>query len=220
MKKTGSVLTAILLTAILASDGFAQNVTAGGKIGVGFADLGGDLEQLIETSTDLKTGFSVGGFLGVDLHRMFRLQGELQYVQKGAKASEAGVEGSFRINYLEVLVPLTLTIPVEGGVVPRLYVGPSLAFELSCKVKEEAQGISAEADCDSEEVGAPTKSIDYGILFGGGIDIPAGPGAITFDVLYNLGLGDIADEGPNDPIVDINNKNIQILAGYGFRFGS
>jgi hypothetical protein len=39
MKKTGSVLTAMVLTAILASDGFAQNVTAGGKIGVGFADL-------------------------------------------------------------------------------------------------------------------------------------------------------------------------------------
>ncbi len=87
-------------------------------------------------------------------------------------------------------------------------------------MKEEAQGISAEADCDSEEVGAPTNSTDYGILFGGGIDIPAGPGAITFDVLYNLGLGDIAKEDPTDPKVKVTNRNIQVLAGYGFRFGS
>ena len=142
MKKTCSALTAILLTAILASPGSAQNLTAGAKVGVGFADLGGDFDQLIETSTDLKTGFSLGGFLGVDLHEMFRLQGEVQYVQKGAKASEGGAEVKFNVNYIEVLVPLTLMIPVEGGVVPRLYVGPSLAFEMDCNVKDEADGQS------------------------------------------------------------------------------
>lgn len=219
MKRIGSVVSAIFLAASLASPSFAQNLTAGAKIGFGFANLGGDFEDLIGTSTDLKTGISFGGFLGADVHRMFRLQGELQYVQKGAKAEEGGVEGTFTVNYLEVLVPLTLLIPVEGGVVPRLYVGPSLAFELDCKVKEEGDGISAEADCDSEEVGAPTKSIDYGIFFGGGIDIPVGPGAITFDALYNLGLGDIADEDETDPLLDISNSNIQILVGYGFRIG-
>jgi hypothetical protein len=220
MKKTGSVLTAILLTGLLANPGFAQNLTAGAKIGVGFADLGGDFEDLIGTSTDLKTGFSFGGFLGADLHRMFRLQGEIQYVQKGAKATEDGTEIKFNVSYIEVLVPLTLMIPVEGGVVPRLYVGPSLAFEMDCKVKAEADGQSQEFACDSDEVGAPTNTTDYGIFFGGGIDIPAGPGAITFDVLYNLGLGDIAKEDPTDPKIKVTNRNIQILAGYGFRFGS
>ncbi len=119
-----------------------------------------------------------------------------------------------------MLVPLTLLIPVEGApVVPRVYAGPSLAFELNCKLEATEGGLSAEADCDSEEVGAPTNSVDYGVFFGGGLDIQAGPGVVTVDVLYNLGLGDIADEDPTDPLVDVSNKNIQILAGYGVRVG-
>jgi hypothetical protein len=169
-------------------------------------------------TTDLKTGFSFGGFLGVDLHEMFRLQGELQYVQKGTKATQADDEAKFHVNYIEVLVPLTLMIPVEGGVVPRLYVGPSLAFELDCKAKGQAAGQDVDVACD--ELGATTNTTDYGIFFGGGIDIPAGPGAITFDVFYNLGLGDIAKEDATDPKIKVTNRNIQILAGYGFRLGS
>ncbi len=218
MKKMGSVVAALALTALLATAGFAQNVTAGAKAGIDFADLGGDIEDIIETETDLKTGFSVGGFLGVDLHRLFRLQGEVQYVQKGAKASEAGIEAKFKISYVEVLVPLTVTIPVEGIVVPRLYAGPSLAFELDCKIEQSDATVSVEDDC--ADVDAPTNSVDYGVFFGGGIDIQAGPGHITLDVLYNLGIGDIADEDPTDPVVDVSNKNIQVLAGYGFRIGA
>jgi hypothetical protein len=220
MKKTVSVLPAIILTAMIASPSFAQNMTAGAKIGVDFADLGGDFEQLIGTSTDLKTGFSFGGFLGFDLSEMFRLQGELQYVQKGAKASEGGTEAKFNINYIEILVPLTLMIPVEGGVVPRLYVGGSLAFELDCKLKAEAGGQTEEYACDSQEINAPTNTTDYGVFFGGGIDIPVGSGAIIFDVFYNLGLGDIAKEDAGDETVKVTNRNIQIVTGYAFRFGS
>jgi hypothetical protein len=220
MNKVGSALVVILLSAALASPAFGQNLTAGVKAGIDFADLGGDFEDLIETSTDLKTGFSIGGFLGFDLHRMFRLQGEVQYVQKGAKASEGDFELKFNVDYIEVLVPLTLMIPVEGAVAPRFYVGPSLAFEMSCKLKGELDGQSREFDCDSDEVGAPTNSTDFGVLFGGGIDIALGSGALTFDVLYNLGLGDIAKEDPTDPKVEVTNRNIQVLVGYGFRFGS
>jgi len=220
MNKVGSLFTAIILSTGLASPVLAQNLTAGVKGGIGFADLGGDFEDLIETSTDLKTGFSVGGFLGFDLHRLFRLQGEVQYVQKGAKATEGDSELKFKVDYIEVLVPLTLMIPVEGTVAPRLYVGPSLAFEMDCKVKGQSGGASVEFACDSEEVGAPTNTTDYGILFGGGIDIAVGSGAVTLDVLYNLGLGDIAKEDPTDPKIKVTNRNIQILVGYGFRFGS
>jgi len=221
MNRLCSTLLALVLAVVLATPGLGQNAMVGVKAGVDFADLGGDFEDVIETSSDIKTGFSVGGFVGVDLHQMFRLQGEVQYVQKGAKAKEAGAEATFKVNYIEVLVPLTLMIPVEGGgVTPRLYAGPSVAFELDCKAELSEGGVSVEIDCGEPGFDAPTKSIDYGIFFGGGADIAVGPGKITLDVLYNLGLGDIADEDPTDPSVDISNRNIQILAGYGFSIGS
>jgi len=218
MNKVGSVFMAILLSAALASPAFGQNLAAGVKAGVDFADLGGFEDPPFNYSTDLKTGFSFGGFLGIDLHPMFRLQGELQYVQKGAKATQAGNEAKFHVNYIEVLVPLTLLIPVEGAVAPRLYVGPSLAFELDCKAKGQIEDEDVDLTCD--ELGATTNTTDFGVLFGGGIDIAVGSGAVSLDVLYNLGLGDIAKEDPTDPKVEVTNRNIQILVGYGFRFGS
>ncbi len=79
-----------------------------------------------------------------------------QYVQKDAKASEGGAEGKFKINFVDVLVPLTVLIPVEHIVVPRLYAGPSLAFELECKLEQSAVGVTVEADRADE--GGATKS--------------------------------------------------------------
>jgi hypothetical protein len=126
MKRIWTAVGITLIAIFMASPGFAQNLSAGAKVGVVFADLGGDFEEIIEASTDLKTGFSVSGFFGADLSRQFRLQAEVQYVQKGAKATVGGIEGKFNVNYLEILVPATFLIPVDGGtVVPRVYAGPS-----------------------------------------------------------------------------------------------
>jgi len=217
MKKLWTAVATTFLAATLASPGLAQNLGAGVKAGISLADLGGDFEDIIETSTDLRTGFSVGAFLGADLHRLFRLQGELQYVQKGAEAEVDGVSGKFELAYIELLVPATLLIPVEGAsVVPRVYAGPAIAFELDCKVTAEEGGISLDVDC--EDADAPTKSVDFGIFAGAGLDIMVGPGMITLDVLYNLGITDINDF-PDDPL-SVKNRTIQILAGYGFRFGT
>lgn len=219
MSKLCSLLLSVVLAAAVVTSGFAQNLSAGAKVGIDFADLGGDFEDIVEASTDLKTGLSVGGFFGIDLHRLFRVQAEGQYVQKGAKVEEAGVEGTFKVNYLELLFPLTLLIPVEGGTLtPRIYVGPTVAFELSCDVEIEEADMSLEVECEDPLIGAETKSVDFGVLFGGGVDLMVGPGAITVDALYNLGLADINDT-PGDPL-EAKNRNLQILLGYSFRFGS
>ncbi len=220
MRKLGSPLLALLLFAFLATPGSAQNVMAGVKAGAAFADVGGDFEQLIGTSTKMKTGFSAGAYLGFDVSRFFRLQLDAQYVQKGTKLTEEGIDIKFKLNYMELYLPLTLLIPIEGGTVqPRLYAGPSLGFELGCKVSGEEGGVQVEFDCDSDEVGAPTNTTDFGVLFGGGIDLQAGPGLFTIDLFYNLGIADIAKEDPTDPEIKVTNRNLQVLVGYGFPLG-
>jgi len=204
-----------------AAPSFAQNMSAGVKAGVDFSNLGGDVEGL-----DSKTGFSAGAFLGLDLHEYFRLQFEGQYVQKGAKSSEAGGTLKWKLDYIEVMVPLTLTIPVQNSqITPRLYVGPAIAFEMTCKLSAEGDGMSADVNCDevSELTGGEiddieTKSIDFGVFFGGGVDFGLGNGAITLDVLYNLGVTNINDT-PGLEDESVKNKNLQILAGYRFFFG-
>ncbi len=220
MKRASGILVAALLMALVATPGMAQNLSGGVQGGIGFSNLGGDVE-----GTDSKLGFSAGANLAVDLHEYFRLQFLGQYVRKGAEEQVLGVDVKFNLDYIELLVPATLIIPIENSpIMPRLFVGPAIAFELDCSVSAEGGGVSVDVGCDefSDVSGDPdddveTKSIDFGVLFGGGVDVAVGNGAITLDVLYNLGLADINDI-PDDPF-SVKNQNIQILAGYRFFFG-
>ena len=213
MKKL-SMMLATLLVLLVAGPGFAQSWSGGVKGGIDFANLGGDVEN-----TDSKLGFSVGGFLGQRLHEYFAVEVLAQYVQKGAEEGD----DELSLDYIELLVPATLTIPIENSpITPRIYAGPALAFELSCEASDD----STTVDCDelSEATGGfipdfETKSVDFGVFFGGGVDLMVGTGALTLDILYNLGLTNINDvEGAE--VVDINNRVLQLLVGYKFFFGS
>ena len=201
---------AVLLVAFVASPGLAQKLSAGVRGGISIADLTGDGVD----STSTKLGFVGGAFLGVDLHEYFRIQFEGQYVQKGAEEEEG--TGKLNLNYIEFMVPFTLTIPTNSVVAPRLYAGPALGIEASCNLSAEVGGVEDSATC--EEADIMTKSTDFSVFFGGGVDIGVGSGAITLDVLYDLGLSSIDDTPGED--FDVKNKNILVMAGYRFFFGS
>jgi hypothetical protein len=218
MKRLTHVTTVVALALlILGGEAQAQNMRAGINAGVDFSTLGGDIAELVGTGAKTKTGFSAGAFFGVDLSTMFRIQLNGQYVQKGAKFEESGVTVTFDVPYVEFLLPVTFLIPIENSsITPRIYVGPSLAFEMSCDVKAEFEDQSESISCSDAD--APTKSTDYGVLFGAGVDFALGSGALTLDVLYNLGLADLNDY-PDDPNT-VKNRNIQIMLGYAFLFGN
>ncbi len=219
MNKLASLSLAALFVAVVACPSEAQNLSAGVKGGIDFANLGADAEDLFETSLKSKFGYSGGAFFAIDVHEMFRLQFEGQYVRKGASAEEEGVDIDLKLDYIEFMVPATLLIPVENSpLAPRIYAGPALGIEASCKISGEEGGVSVDVDC--EEFGAETKSIDFGVFAGAGLDIAVGTsGAITLDVLYNLGLTNINDT-PEAEGFDVTNRNLQVLVGYRFMFGA
>ncbi len=231
LRNRGAVVVAVLAV-VLASPGMAQSVQAGVKAGVGFSNEGsGDLEDWWEVNLDSRTTIAFGGFFAVDLAKYFRVGGHLQYVPKGAKANfvEPGtdVDVAYKPVYLELLVPATLVVPLEGSPIsPRLYAGPRFALEMSCKVSFEGvvggDNVNEDRDCDdpelvAAELGAETKSLDFGLFFGAGADFGVGSGAITADILYNIGLTDLNDTPGT--VVELKNTNWQILLGYVFRFG-
>ena len=204
---------------LLSLAGTAQAQVAGIFGGVDLANLGGDADEFFQdelgASLSNKLGFSGGAYVGFDLHPMFRLVLAGQYVQKGAKSGIEGVDLKLKLDYIEFLLPLTLKIPVEGSsITPRIYVGPSLGFEMTCKISGEEGGVSVSLDCPD----GTTKSLDYGVFGGVGVDFGIGTGAITLDALYNLGLADINDEEASD--LTVKNQNIQFLIGYQFSFGT
>ncbi len=221
MKKSSSILLAALLVAFVVTPGLAQNLTLGPKVGIGFANWGGDVE-----GTDSKFGLNIGGSFGIQLHDYFGLLVDVMYVQKGFAEQEDGVDVKTKLSYLEFMIPATFAIRIaDSPVTPRLYVGPAFAIETGCKLTGEQGGGEIEIGCDEifefTEGLAPdldTKSLDIGLFFGGGVDIAVGSGALSLDILYNIGMTNINDvEGAED--VSIKNRNFEILAGYKFFFG-
>jgi len=216
MKRFTRVLSvAVIALAFAEGPALAQNLRAGAKFGIDFADLGGDVQD-----TKIKTGFSAGAFFGADLGTMFRLGIDGQYVQKGAKADEGNVgleDLKIKLDYVEFMVPFSVLVPTQGSFTPRFFAGPAVAFEASCKLAARVEGIPVDIDCDDEDIGLKTKSVDFGLFVGLGADVALGTGAFTFDLLYNFGLSDIND------VAELNesfkNKNIQITIGYALLFG-
>jgi hypothetical protein len=200
MKRFKVLMLAAMAMLLMAGPAQAQ-MSAGIVGGASLANIGGDVE-----GTDMKVGFAGGAFFAIDLHPYFMLQFTGQYVQKGAKETFADVTEKSKVDYLELLVPLTLTIPIEDSPIePRLFAGPAVGYLMSCKI----------ADVDCKDF---TKSVDYGVFFGAGVDYMVGSGAIMLDAWYNLGLANINDDVDSDEF-KVKNKTIQIMAGYRFFFG-
>jgi hypothetical protein len=143
------------------------------------------------------------------------------------------------LDYLELYVPITYRLPIGGlsSVMPRLFAGPAVAVEVHCgaEVVQKLEVVSpggmnigteesvSSGGCeDVRDYGfgpAPlfggTKKVDFGLMFGGGVAIRLGRGALTGDIRYQLGLVDISDvEGRS-----AKNRTLEFLVGYAHRIG-
>lgn len=207
-------LTVVGLALTLAPDpAVAQGLRAGMKFGIDFANLAGSAEN-----TRIKTGNSVGAFVGTDLGTVFRVGIDGQFVQKGAKADEIDIdELVFKLGYVELLAPVSAVAWTGGSFEPRFFAGPAVAFETSCKLAATIEGFEVERDCDDPDIGLKTGSVDFGMFFGAGADVSLGAGAIVFDVLYNLGLSDISNDAGAETS-SLKNRNIQVTIGYAYSF--
>jgi hypothetical protein len=207
LKRLGVFTAAAAMICLLAGPASAQmTMSAGITAGGSYASLGGDVSGV---SSDI--GFAAGAFISFDWHKYFMLTVMGQYVQKGAKDSEFSDE-KINTDYIEILVPFTATIPVgdDSPVEPRLFAGPTVGFLMNCKFVEPG-----EPDFDCKDI---TKSTDFGIMFGGGVDFMLGGGAIMLDIWYNLGLANINDDVDSDTF-SVKNQVWQAMLGYRFFFG-
>ncbi len=214
-----------VLLVVLAKPAYAQRFSIGGRAGLDFARL--ELET--GSNFDSRIAFSVGGFFGYRLSEQFAFQPELSFVMKGAGSAvtftgfiEAlppeenpvvtNVHFEYKLDYLELQVPLTLLIPAGSSVLmPRVYLGPSLALEVGCETGADVEGEAAPSiPCFTE-----TKKVDFGVIVGAGLDTRLGDGALTTDLRYNLGLRDI-NAGIGGAV---RNRVVQLLVGYAYYFG-
>jgi opacity protein-like surface antigen len=134
------------------------------------------------------------------------------YSQKGAEASEGGVTAAIELGYFEIPVLLRYAFPSGGAASFHLLGGPSVRFEVGCSISGSDGSTSASVDCSDAEL--DTKSFDFGLTGGLGLDFQASESLIiTVDGLYNLGLSNIAEDG------DAKNRVFMLQAGVGFPLG-
>lgn len=195
-----------------AGEAAAQQRTIGVKAGFVSANVD-------EEGADSRTSAGFGGFVQLPLAQNLSLQPEVLYLGKGFSGQADGIETTFELSYVEVPLLLQFHFPVEGGVSPRLFVGPAVAFEVGCDVSGSDGTTSVSLSCDEfDDFGfdLDTKSADFGLTFGAGLDVAAGSAIVTLDGRYDMGLSDILEfEG----VSGVKNRAWGFFVGVGLPLG-
>lgn len=216
---------ALTLLLLGATPSFAQWWSGVGMHAGGSAALlrGNDV-GITDDATDRSLGFTIGLYKSVPLGAGFAIQPELMYTQKGGTLSfddmideetNAEFDLTFNVDYLEVPVALTYTIPIQSRYLPTLYAGPYMSLVTRRDATFDAEGASLSIDGDEF-----FKRIDYGAVFGADLGFRLKQRIATLGVRYDLGLADIAKDGQfsdEDDIAvgsDIRTDEWSVLIGF------
>jgi opacity protein-like surface antigen len=139
--------------------------------------------------SDGATSFYIGGLVDFAVAENFHVQPELLYSVEGADEAS--------LSYLRI--PIMAKYYVMEGL--SLQAGPEIAFK-----------VGAEDDFMDES----TTSMDFGIGIGAGYELANG---LMFDLRYNLGLSNIAEDIDFDgETISGDLKNTGFQVGLGYRF--
>jgi opacity protein-like surface antigen len=223
--KTTAVLSVLLLTLCIAATAGAQ-VNIGFLGGVNIANVSLDPEiEGVEVSS--RTAFGFGGVFEYGFGEFISVQVEPMYLQKGADRkvtypSEVPgemcvCESEFRATYLEI--PVMIRYAFGGDIQPYVMAGPTIGFLLSSEEEWTEDGESGTTDMKDE-----SKSVEFGLGFGGGVRVPVGNYQAFVEARYGLGLTKVNDPAADsmDPSADtdVKTRNIEIFAGIVFPLGA
>ncbi len=108
---------------------------------------------------------------------------DVLYFQKGCRAETGEIRGNFNLD--EISVPVLLKLKFAPETSPFLLAGGEAAYVISYKNTEGNK-------TDLKEF---TKSFDYGLVFGGGLQLVMDTFGINIEARYHYGLADLGKEG-------------------------
>jgi len=215
--KTRIVCSAFALALAALPVAAQAQISIGPMAGVSFFTFSGSDANIYGTdlganfSKGYRVGFVGGGFAEFELGKVFAIEPQVLYVQKGAKynvdLTGGGPSGNatLKLDYIQIPVLFKAEYREAGrNYAPSLFVGPAIAFKTSCKISASADGTSASEDCGTDAV----NSTDFSLVFGIGFELSR----FVLQARYDLGLTNV----PQDSGVDIKNGGFAITLGYGF----
>ncbi len=190
MKMTIRLITAIaLLAGLTALQPLQAQISYGIKGGLNIANIGG----ADAPDSDPRTGFHVGGFLGISFLGIVAAEGGVYYSQKGyVMATEGGPELIY--NYIDIPVVVKFSpLPLF-----HFYAGPQASLFLNGSMKD------TDFDFDAENFTSP----DFAVVLGAGVNVPGG---LRLSVGYDLGVTPI-----NVDEKKVYNRVLKLTIGYKF----
>lgn len=206
MKKVIIVSLAVVFVAALVPQKLSAAV--GVKGGEAWSSLRFNYANPPSFSVDSRKQIVVGGFASFSL-AIIKIQPEALYVRMGA-AYIAGPDNlAYQLDYIQVPVLIKINIVPVGPIKPCVFAGPYGSLLLSARRVSDAGGSHSDASIKNE-----TRSTDYGIVFGAGVDFNLPLIKVTVDARYCLGMANIDKAATGTDT--LKNKAIMVLAGIGF----
>jgi hypothetical protein len=184
--------------------------TVGVKAGLTAATLSsyetGDANESFGTSS--RAGATAGVFVDIPVIRHLVLEAGVDFVQKGARLTEAGAARAHiavaTLSYLEFPVVLRCEAG-QGRVRPFGIAGPSFGINVSAHVDASASGGPASIDVRNQ-----VRTADMGIAAGGGVTVDSWfvEGRVT------QGIIDVGETPSVDRV--IRTRTVSLIAGFRF----
>lgn len=172
------------------------------------------------------TGMRVGVFTEFPIGNQLAFQTGLDYAEKGFSFRE-----NFNVNVFEFPIPIGATVNARmkyfevplvakyslgnGNVKPYVKAGGTLGYARSAILQSRAQ-VLIPIEVTRIPIGLNSSLInrfEIGAVVGGGIELPAGPGSMIFDVQYTHGLSSVI----NTPVVDLKARNSAFGISIGYK---
>jgi hypothetical protein len=169
----------------------------------------GTLEALKSFTAGLRVGWPVGEGLVVQPGLLYVAKG-VSYGKSQGTDPAGNPTGEFEslhvVDALEVPVFLRWRLPLDWRVRPVLLGGPFVSFETAERLKTTgSQNTSQSVDV--------LNNTDYGLGFGAGLEMRAGPGSWILEGRYDLGLANLGDFQGSD---HVHSGAFAITTGYSF----
>lgn len=182
-----------------------------------------DNDQMYSENFDSRFGFHVGATAEMPLTDMFSFQTGLLFSTKGYRSSEefsglgitVTAESNLDLLYLEIPTTGKANFDLGGAELYGVF-GPSVGVGLSGTLKTEAvSGGSTVTEEEtiiwgSNEDTDDFRRLDFGLLFGAGVEIQG----VEVGIDYNLGLANILPSNANGS--KFSNRVFAISVGYKF----
>jgi hypothetical protein len=139
------------------------------------------------------------------------IEPQILFTSKGANFNDPSGSGSFTMNYVQVPVLVQYNAAGSGRTRPFVFGGPAIALKASCDLEGLEGAASVSISCDQLEAdGLKFRSVDYGVIVGGGVAFDMGGRTVSVGARYDHSLADVDDAS------GIRHRVISIIATFEF----